>query len=70
MSKTSQPRMGFEPQRASGNARVYSGLAPPRRLVAMAMDLAMVASTERHRELIANLAAKGPVLRKAQVMRV
>jgi hypothetical protein len=34
------------------------------------MDLAMMAAAERHCKFVADLAAKRPVLRKAQVMRI
>ena len=51
-------RMRFEPQRASRDRRIYADTSPPRRFVAAAVDLAMMSSTERNRELIAHLAAE------------
>ena len=62
--------MRFEPQRAGGNCRIKAGFLPPRRFIAIAMNLAMVSSTQRHGELIADLARHCPALGKAQVMRI
>jgi len=42
----------------------------PRRLIAAAMDLTVMRTTERHRELIAQLATEGTRLREAQVVRI
>ena len=50
--------MRLQPQRASGNGRLHAGLLPPGRFPAAAMDLAMMAATERHGELITGLAAE------------
>ena len=60
--------MGLEPQLSSPSKGIKTGLRPPRPLVAGAMNLTMMASTERDGELVADLAAECPVLRKAQVM--
>ena len=61
-------RMRFEPQCTGGDSRINADLLPPRRLVATAMDFAMMAAAERYGEFVANLSAKGPLLRKAQMM--
>jgi hypothetical protein len=45
-------------------------ILPPSDLVAGLMSLPMVASAERHSELIADLEADRPRLRKTQVMRI
>jgi hypothetical protein len=63
-----QVRMRFEPQRASLEHRINTNLPPPRSLIAVLVNLAMVSSTQRHGELIADLSAECPALRKAQVM--
>ena len=60
--------MRFEPQHAGRNGRIYSYPPPPRGFIAAAMHLAMVPSTQRHSELIADLAAECPALRKSQVV--
>ncbi len=60
--------MRFEPQHAGGGGRIDASLLPPRRFVAAAMDLAMMAAAERHGELIADLAAKRLMLSKPQMM--
>ena len=62
--------MRFEPQCTGGDGRINADLLPPRRLVATAMDFAMMAAAERYGEFVANLSAKGPLLRKAQMMRI
>ena len=50
--------MGLQPQRASGDGRIDTGLIPPGGFIAAAMDLAMMSPAERNRELIADLAAE------------
>ena len=60
--------MGLEPQVASRNGRIKSGFLPPSDLIAAAMYRAMVPSAQRHGELIADLSAECPTLRKAQVV--
>jgi hypothetical protein len=50
--------MCLQPKSASGDGRIDTGLIPPRRFIAAAMDFAMVPSTEGNDELIADLAAK------------
>ena len=50
--------MGFKPKDARRRARIDASHLPPRGFVAAAMDLAMMAPTERDGELIADLAPK------------
>jgi hypothetical protein len=45
-------------------------LMPPLFFVAVAMDLTMVRATQRHRELVADLATEGTALRETQVVRI
>ena len=62
--------MAVEPERPSCGRRIRINLLPPRRLVTAAMNFAMVSAAERYRELVAHLAAKRPILGKAQMMRI
>ena len=62
--------MGFEPKLAGGDGRIDPGFAPPSGLITMTMKLAVMTTTERHGELVTDLAAERPVLGKAQVMGV
>jgi hypothetical protein len=62
--------MGLEPQRAGRNRRVNPYISPPGRLIAVAMNLAVMAATQRDCELIADLSAESGVLCEAQVMGV
>jgi hypothetical protein len=62
--------MRFEPQCAGSNGRIKHGFPPPRGFIATAVEFAMVSSTQRHRELIADLATECPGLGEAQMMRV
>ena len=66
--RTGQERMRFEPQRAGRNGGIYSDLPPPRGFITESVHLAMVPSTQGDGELVADLAAERPALRKAQVM--
>jgi hypothetical protein len=70
MMRTDRERMRFKPQRAGRNGRIYSYLLPPRGFVAAAMHLAMMPSTQRHSEFIADLSAECPALRESQVVSV
>ncbi|MGC1777874.1 MAG: hypothetical protein WBB34_07990, partial [Xanthobacteraceae bacterium] len=47
---------------------IDSGFAPPRCLVAVAMQFAMMSAAEWDRELVADLAAERPALGKAEMM--
>ena len=62
--------MSLEPQDASGARRIDPDLLPPDGFIATAMHFAMVAATERDRELIADLAPQCRCLRKAKVMSI
>jgi hypothetical protein len=57
--------MGLKPQHSSHSRRINPELAPPRGFIAAAVDRAMVSATQRDRELIADLAAKGAALGKS-----
>lgn len=48
-------RMGFEPQRARRHGRIDPDLPPSSGFIVAAMDFAMVAPTQRGRELVADL---------------
>jgi hypothetical protein len=52
--------MTFQPQGTRRNGRIDAHLFPPRRFIATAVDLAMMATTQGDRELIADFAAKRP----------
>ena len=60
--------MRVQPQGARRGGWIDTGLVPPRRFIATAMNLTMVSATERDRELVADLAAERRCLGKAQVM--
>ena len=60
--------MRFEPQRACGAARIESELLPPCRFIPLTMHFTMMSAAQRDRELIADLAAEGAGLRKANMM--
>jgi hypothetical protein len=60
--------MRLQPEHAGSHKRVYSRLPPPQSFVTAAMDLTMVRTTERHRELVADLAAEPARLCKAEVV--
>ena len=60
--------MGLQPQRAGSDGRIDTGLFPPRGFIATAMDLAVVATAQRHGELIAHFSPERAVLREPQMM--
>jgi hypothetical protein len=62
--------MRFEPECAGRGGRIYACLPPPCRLIAAAMDLAMMTAAERHCEFVAHLSTQRPMLREAQMMRI
>jgi hypothetical protein len=62
--------MRLQPKRTGSAGRIDASIFPPCCLVATAMDLAMMAAAERRRELIADPAAKRPMLGEAQMMRI
>src|SRR5579864_433272 len=70
MMRPGREWMRLEPQRSGCIGRIYSYLPPPRGLVATAMYLAMVSSTQGHGELIADLAPECAALCKAQMVRI
>ena len=63
-----QPRLF--PQPAGDFDRFDAGGLPPCALVTHPVNRAVMHAAERHRELIAHLAAERPPLREAQMMRV
>jgi hypothetical protein len=60
--------MRLQPQASGSDGRINASIFPPCGFISTAMDLAMMASAQRHGELIADLAAEGAVLREAQMM--
>ena len=68
--RSCRQRMRLQPQRAGSDGWINAGLFPPCGFIATAMDLAMMASAQRHGELIAHLAAERAMLREAQMMGV
>jgi hypothetical protein len=62
--------VGFQPEDARHNGRINPNLAPPRGLVAAAVEVATVSAAQWDRELIADLAAQGQALRKTQMVSV
>jgi hypothetical protein len=60
--------MGFEPERAGSGKRIHSRVPPPRSFITAAMDLTVVRATERHRELVADLATERTRLREAHMV--
>ena len=63
-------REGMRPQpnHAGGDGRMHPSISPPCSLIAAVVNLAMMPSTQRHRELVADLAPQRPALGKSQVM--
>ena len=57
--------MGFQPKGARSDSRINPGIFPPRGFIAAAMQLAVMAPAQRYGELITDLAAKRPRLRKS-----
>ena len=62
--------MGFKPQCTRGAGGIETKSLPPRRFIAVTVVFAMVPPAQRDREFVTDLAAKRPVLRKAQMMGV
>ena len=58
------------PESAGNLDRVYTGLPPPRALIARAVHRAMMPAAEWDRELIADLAAERTGLGETEVVRV
>lgn len=63
-------RVVLEPQRLRNRKRLDVHAVPPRDLVAGVMELPVMISAQRDRELVADFHAERPWLGKAQVMRV
>jgi hypothetical protein len=49
--------MCLQPKHASNGGRIDAGLVPPRGFITAPMHLAMMTTTERDREIIANFSA-------------
>jgi hypothetical protein len=62
--------VGFDPQGSCSLGWIQADLVPPRRFVTVAVELAMMSPAQRDRELVTNFAAKSPILREPQMMRV
>ena len=62
--------MRLQPKDAGAHNRIDAGLGPPCCFVTAAMDLAMVSSAQRDRELVADFAAKRPALGETQMVGV
>jgi hypothetical protein len=62
--------MRLQPECAGNCQRIYFGVLPPRFFIAATMNLTVVRATQRHRELVADLATKCIALRKAQMVRI
>jgi hypothetical protein len=62
--------MSLQPKLPSFDHRINSHLQPPNWFVAAAMDLAMVATAQGHREFVAHLAAERRALCEAHVVGV
>ena len=58
------------PQLTGACKGIDTGPTPPRRLIAMPMQFAMMTAAERDGEFVADLAGERPALGKAQVMGV
>ena len=61
-------RARLRPQSRCDGERIETELVPPFRFIATAVDLPMVSTAERHRELIAHLAAERPGLGESKMM--
>jgi hypothetical protein len=57
--------MRFKPERTGGRNWVCSAVLPPQSFIAAAMDLPVMCSAQRHRELVTDLATKRTRLREA-----
>jgi hypothetical protein len=62
--------MRLQPELASCIDRIQPEFRPPNCLVAIAMELAMMAATEGYGELVADFAAERALLGEAQMMRI
>lgn len=62
--------MCFQPKRTRRHGWMDFGCPPPSRFIAATMNLPMMASAQGNGELVTDLTAKCPTLRKAQMMRI
>ena len=60
--------MSFKPKRAGSRKRIYAPVLPPRFFITTAMDLTVVRPTQRHRELVTDLASERTRLCEAQMV--
>jgi hypothetical protein len=60
--------MRLQPKCAGVDGWINSGVAPPIRFVAAAVDLAMMSSAQWYGEFIADLPPERPTLRESQVV--
>jgi hypothetical protein len=60
----------LRPQHRGSSQGINTGFLPPLGFITAAMELAVVTTAERDRELVAHLASERPVLGKAQVVSV
>ena len=60
--------MRLQPQASGSDGRINASIFPPCGFISTAMDLAMMASAQRHGELISDLTAERPALRKPEVV--
>jgi hypothetical protein len=62
--------MRLQPQRPSADCWINPEFYPPSRFISTSMQLAMMTTAERDRELIADLAAESRRLCKTEMMRI
>ena len=60
--------MPLQPENPSRGGRIDASLVPPHGFIAAAMHLAMMSPAQGYRKLVADLAAKGRRLGKAQLV--
>jgi hypothetical protein len=62
--------MRAQPQRPSDRGRINPQFFPPRGFICAAMNLAMMTTTQRNRELVADLLAERSALREAKMVSI
>src|SRR5262249_32911110 len=67
-SKSGSQRMCIHPNRACGACRIETEFLPPPGFITVTVQLAMMSPAQRHRELVADLAAECTRLREAQMV--
>ena len=60
--------MGREPQQSRGLGGINPSITPPRCFIAVTVDVAVVASAERHGELVTDFAAECAALCEAEMV--